>query len=49
MLCYMISPFKILTREKSVNMTSCINASLKIFMRNRIGKTHKAKRVQHDV
>jgi hypothetical protein len=29
--------------------SSCIDASLKTFMRNRIGKTHKAKRVQHDV
>jgi hypothetical protein len=36
--------------EKLGNMTSsCIVPSLKTFMSNRIGKTHKAKRVQHDV
>jgi hypothetical protein len=49
MLCHMMLPFKNPCMEKSVNMTSCVVASLKIFMRNRIGKTHKAKRVQYDV
>jgi hypothetical protein len=46
----MISPFKTPNREKSGNMTpSYIDASLKTFMRNHIGKTHKDKRVQHDM
>jgi hypothetical protein len=43
MLCHMISPFKNLNGKKSGNMiSSCIDASLKTFMRNRIGKIHKA-------
>jgi hypothetical protein len=46
----MISPFKNPSRKKSGNMApSCIDASLKTFMRNHIGKTHKAKGVQYDV
>jgi hypothetical protein len=50
MLCHMISSFKNPYREKSGSMTSsCIVASLKTFMRNHIGKSHKAKRVQNDV
>jgi hypothetical protein len=49
MLCHIISPFTNPSREKSGNMTSCIDASLKTFMINRIEKTHKTKGVQHDV
>ena len=47
----MISPFKNPDRKKLGDMTfSRIDiASLKTFMRNRIGKTHKGKRVQYDV
>ena len=45
MLCHMISPFKNPEGEKLGDMTSThIDiASLKTFMRNRIGKTHKGK------
>jgi hypothetical protein len=50
MLCHMLSPFKNHNKEKSGNMTSSyIDASLKTFVRNHIGKTHNAKKVQHDV
>jgi hypothetical protein len=45
MLCHMLSPFKNHNKEKSGNMTSSyIDASLKTFVRNRIGKTHNAKK-----
>jgi hypothetical protein len=41
----MVSPLKTPNREKSGGMTSsCIDALLKIFIRNHIGKTHKTKR-----
>jgi hypothetical protein len=47
----MILPFKTPGREKSGKTTSsCIDiASLKTFMRNRLGKTHKVKIVQSDI